>query len=175
MQKRNMKIRSVRLLPLFLAFSFLIGITATVYAHGKDHQPKEEPSDHMQLMRDVKKKIPEDYRIMDRTPVVPDEKSLQQGQRLFQDSCMVCHGEKGDGKGPVAAELQTPPANFLDKKHSAMYGPGEKHWLIGNGTGETGMPGFSLLTPLQRWHLVNYIFHLQEETQGELESLFDSK
>lgn len=59
--------------------------------------------------------------------------------------------------------MKTPPANFLEKKHSAIYGPGEKYWIIGNGTGKTGMPAFSQLTPVQRWHLVNYIIHLQEE------------
>jgi mono/diheme cytochrome c family protein len=174
---RIQNIRNILLsfLTVFLTFSLIIAASTSAYAHGKDHQPKDESSDHMKMMQDVKKGIPEDYRIMERTPVIPDEKSLQQGQQLFLDNCVVCHGEKGDGKGSAAAALQTPPANFLDRKHSAMYGPGEKYWIIGNGSGETGMPGFSLLTTIQRWHLVNYIFHLQRENQGELEALFDSE
>jgi hypothetical protein len=36
----------------------------------------------------------------------------------------------------AAYVLKTPPANFLDHKHSAIYGPGEKYWIIGNGTGK---------------------------------------
>lgn len=175
MQIQNLQFMLKAFLSPFLVLIVLVVASNSASAHGKDHQPKAEPSDHMQLMLDVKKGIPEQYRIMERTPVVADEKSLQQGQQLFQDNCAVCHGEKGDGKGAAAAALQTPPANFLDKKHSAMYGPGEKYWIIGNGSGETGMPGFSLLTPIQRWHLVNYIFHLQKENQGELETLFDSE
>jgi mono/diheme cytochrome c family protein len=77
----------------------------------------------------------------------------------------VCHGEGGDGKGSAAASLKTPPANFLDKQHSDTYGPGEKFWIIGNGTGQTGMPAFTDLTLNERWHLVNYILNIQQETQ----------
>lgn len=172
MQILNMQFMLKDFLSLFLAVIVLFVASNSAFAHGKDHQPKAKPSDHMQLMLEVKKGIPEEYRIMERTPVVPDGKSLQQGQQLFQDNCVVCHGEKADGKGPAAAALETPPANFLDKKHSAMYGPGEKYWIITNGSGKTGMPGFSLLTPIQRWQLVNYIFHLQEGTEADLESLF---
>lgn len=103
---------------------------------------------------------------MERTPIVPDEKSLEQGQELFAQHCMACHGENGDGRDPAAAALQTQPANFLDAQHSGMYNPGEKYWIIGNGTGETGMPGFSQLSPEDRWHLVNHILFLQQQSKG---------
>jgi mono/diheme cytochrome c family protein len=121
----------------------------------------------MQSMLAVKEGVPEEYRIMERTPVIPDDESLQQGEKLFLQNCGVCHGEKGDGKGPAAAALKPPPANFLEKKHSAIYGPGEKYWIIDKGTGKTGMPAFPQLTPVDRWHLVNYILHLQQERSGE--------
>jgi len=34
------------------------------------------------------------------------------GQRLYQRNCLHCHGVTLDGKGPDAASLRVPPANF---------------------------------------------------------------
>lgn len=163
-----MKLRSVKcqlscLLITVLTLQLFIATSSSTLAHEKTHHADGGMSAHMQSMLAVKAGVPEEYQIMERTPILPTEESLQQGQKLFVPNCSVCHGEKGDGKGPAATAMKTPPANFLEKKHSAIYGPGEKYWIIGNGTGKTGMPAFSQLTPGQRWHLVNYIFHLQEE------------
>ena len=172
MLSRFMQVRLVRFSSLLMAFPLLIALNASAQAHGKTHQPETKMSEHMQAMMAVKEAIPEEYRIMQRTPILPSEASIQQGQKLFLQNCSICHGEQGDGKGPAAAAMPTPPANFLERKHSAMYGPGEKYWIIGNGSGKTGMPAFSMLSPLQRWQLVNYIFSLQEGDKGELEELF---
>jgi len=159
---------------IILAASLFVTMSNSVFAHGKKHMQKDEMLEHMEAMMAVKEDIPEEYRVMNRTPILPDDESLQQGEKLFQQNCSVCHGEKGDGKGPAAGAMKTPPANFLEKKHSAMYGPGEKYWIIGNGTKKTGMPAFEQLDPLQRWHLVNHILWLQQDDSGDLslESLF---
>lgn len=151
-----------------IVFLLFLVMGQIVFAHGKEkHQAKKEMSDHMKEMYALKGEIPEEYRIMERTPVIPKKKSLQQGKALFEKSCVVCHGEAGDGKGPAAETMSTPPANFLDKKHSAIYGPGEKYWIIGNGSGKTGMPEFPQIDLINRWHLVNYILHLQREGAAE--------
>ena len=39
----------------------------------------------------------------------------QTGQAIYQQHCVRCHGKALDGKGPDAASLGVPPANF----HSA--------------------------------------------------------
>ena len=154
--------RSCLLTAVFYLF-LLIVISTSALASGKGHHhPEEGMSEHMQSMQKVKEGVPEEFQIMERTPIIPDEDSLQLGRNLFLQNCSVCHGEKGDGKGPAAAALKTPPANFLDSKHSAMYGPGEKYWIIGNGTENTGMPAFTQFTPVQRWNLVNHIIQLQQ-------------
>lgn len=151
--------------PACTALLLCIVIGQVVFAHETEkHQADQGMSSHMKEMYALKDAIPEEYRIMERTPIIPDEKSLQQGQNLFEQSCAVCHGKSGDGKGPAAAAMSTPPANFLDKKHSAIYGAGEKYWIIGNGSGKTGMPGFPQINPVDRWHLVNYILHLQQDS-----------
>jgi len=160
--KSNVCDRFFEILHLLAILLLLLVISASpLLANGEGHhQPDEGTSEHMRSMMDTKKRVPDEYRIMERTPIPPSKKSLQQGRKLFLQNCSVCHGEKGNGKGPAAA-LKTPPANFLDKKHSAIYSPGEKYWIIGNGTGKTGMPAFSQFTPIDRWHLVNFILQLQ--------------
>ncbi len=135
---------------------------APSFGHGDEKHPaKEKKSDHMQAMMALKDRIPEEYRIMERTPVIPDEASLTRGRELYQKQCASCHGAQGRGDGPAAKALPSPPADFLDLEHSAIYGPGEKYWIIGHGTGTTGMPGFADIAPEERWNLVNFILDLQ--------------
>jgi mono/diheme cytochrome c family protein len=135
--------------------------TLPALAHGDKH--KKAMDAHMQTMLQIKEQIPEDYRVMDRTPVSPTPQSLARGQEMYARDCAVCHGQGGKGDGPAAAAMDPRPANFLDLEHSAIYGPGEKYWLIGNGSGETGMPAFDTLGPAERWDLVNFILSLQEK------------
>jgi mono/diheme cytochrome c family protein len=130
-------------------------------AHSVDHH--EHDTAHMEAMHAIKEQIPEELRIMDRTPLSPTPKSLARGRQLYATFCATCHGVDGRGDGPAAAGLKSPPASFLDLHHSAMYGPGEKYWIIGHGIPELGMPGFAeQLEPRQRWDLVNFILDLQE-------------
>lgn len=36
----------------------------------------------------------------------------QAGHNLYSEHCMVCHGVRGAGDGPLAEELRTPPADL---------------------------------------------------------------
>lgn len=129
---------------------------------------KTDMHSHMEAMMRLKERVPKDYKIMDRTPVTPTGESLSNGKALFLENCAVCHGNKGDGKGPAAAGMNPPPANFLEIAHSNMYRPGDKFWIITNGSIETGMPGFSQdINSVGRWHIVNYILSLQEGAKQE--------
>jgi len=108
------------------------------WAHGNEHHHEAaEGREHMRQMVQLKEQIPEEYRIMDRTPVVSDERSLQQGAALFGRFCVVCHDAEGHGDGPAGKAMNPAPADFHDLEHSATYGPGEKYWIIGNGSGAT--------------------------------------
>ncbi|MFV0122012.1 c-type cytochrome, partial [Staphylococcus aureus] len=48
-------------------------------------------------------------------PLAPDKApDIASGSALFKQNCAACHGMKGDGHGPDAAKLSTPPIAFTD-------------------------------------------------------------
>jgi mono/diheme cytochrome c family protein len=39
---------------------------------------------------------------------------IAEGRQMFEQRCVTCHGEEGNGKGPAGAGLQPPPRDFTD-------------------------------------------------------------
>lgn len=79
------------------------------------------------------------------------------GKALYAQSCAACHGDKGDGKGPLGATLKPPAADFTDAQMMAAHSSQELFDTASNGKG--AMPAFkSSLTDDQRWDLVNYLW-----------------
>ena len=48
----------------------------------------------------------------------PNASMAQDGSQIFAAKCAACHGEKGDGKGPLASNFDPKPGNFSDPKVS---------------------------------------------------------
>ena len=46
----------------------------------------------------------------------PSGSWAQDGKAIFSAKCEACHGEKGDGKGPLAKTFDPKPGNFCDPK-----------------------------------------------------------
>ena len=68
----------------------------------------------------------------------------------------MCHGPLGRGDGPLAASLQTPPANL--QQHAREHPETYLYGRISRGSPGTAMPAFGgVLTEEDRWHVVNYI------------------
>ncbi len=40
----------------------------------------------------------------------------QDGKNIYEEKCLGCHGEKGDGKGPMAVAFNPPIGSFKDPK-----------------------------------------------------------
>lgn len=160
---------------LVLIVGNLMTFKMSCFAHGtEEHHQEGESTKHMQAMLAIKDEIPEEYSIMERTPIIPDKESLTSGRKLYQQHCAVCHGEDGRGDGPAAKAMDPSPANFLDHEHSAIYGPGDKFWIIGKGNDATGMPAFGQIGAKDRWNLVNFILELQKNTDLNIRSKRES-
>lgn len=85
---------------------------------------------------------------------------MPEAERLYQINCAICHGDKGDGQGPLAvsgkfggiANLTTPVYTSMSDGtmfHSLTYGRG----LMGSYA--------SQLDRRQRWMVINYVRKLQ--------------
>ena len=90
-----------------------------------------------------------------KNPVKATKTSIQKGKEIYEKKCSLCHGDKGDGRGPASAGLNPKPTNFKDS-HGEKMTDGEHFWKITTGRG--GMPSFAKdLTEEEIWHVINYI------------------
>jgi copper transport protein len=93
-------------------------------------------------------------------PVFPDERSVTEGQMLFEANCIRCHGPLGQGDGPDAAGLDPAPVDLT--VHVPLHSDAAIYTWITSGIPGTAMPAFEeQLTDEQRWSLVNYLRTLQ--------------
>ena len=99
-----------------------------------------------------------------KNPVPATPETLAAAEMLFQDNCVLCHGEKGVGDGPGAKTIKVKPANFTDPKLQASETDGGLFWKMSNGRGP--MPAWKdELTDKERWELVNYIRKLGKDAK----------
>lgn len=89
-------------------------------------------------------------------PIVKNEHTLLEGERLFGSYCAACHGDYGLGDGPAGEGLAVKPANLTELKWKS---DGLLAMNIQNGAGV--MPAWKeVLTEEQIWMLVEYIRHI---------------
>ena len=82
--------------------------------------------------------------------------SVIRGAAVYADNCTPCHGTSGEGNGRAAAGLTIRPAN-LTEPHLFAHEPGDLFWWVSHGKGGV-MPGFAqVLTPAQRWDVINFV------------------
>lgn len=88
-------------------------------------------------------------------PLKPDAATLEEGRKLFVDRCVECHGKKGKGDGPGAADLDVRATDFT-KATFQEQSDGTLFWKTT--TGKKPMPGYGKkLTDEQRWQLVLFL------------------
>jgi len=97
--------------------------------------------------------------------------SLENGRTQYQTYCATCHGDGGLGDGPVSmtGDIQGPFAAVLP-----VAGPGSVARIRSDGHiyatiryGRRRMPSYQRIPERDRWDIVNYIRHLNE--QGSLQ------
>ena len=92
---------------------------------------------------------------------------VAKGSKLYQGSCMACHGVNADGNGPAAAAMNPPPTNF----RSAEYWEGRTNEqlkvAIKSGSPGTSMMPFTHLRPDQVTSLVAFLRTLAPSTGPE--------
>lgn len=106
---------------------------------------------------------------------IPVSQTLfEEGRQTYNDYCIGCHGEKGDGAGAAAWALHPPPRDFTQAKFkfSSRRGgelPTDQDLFdtITKGLKGTSMPPWRLLPERRRWSLVAYIKTFSDRWQTE--------
>jgi mono/diheme cytochrome c family protein len=101
-----------------------------------------------------------------------DADAIARGRKLYEQNCMSCHGQSGQGSGPLAASLSHPPADLTNHFHKAS-GEGDAYlfWRISEGAsvepfksmGSAMIPFKNMLNEDERWDTLAYVhafFHL---------------
>jgi mono/diheme cytochrome c family protein len=91
-------------------------------------------------------------------PIVPPD--LANGATIYNRECANCHGSKGMGDGPQAAQLSVPVATLGLSDFARLYTPAEWYTVVTKGDLAKSMPPFSNLTDRQRWDVVAYAISL---------------
>ncbi|MEW6330493.1 MAG: cytochrome c [Pseudomonadota bacterium] len=87
-------------------------------------------------------------------PIPADNVSRERGRKLFEANCASCHGLTGRGNGPIAARLETLPADLAAM--AGQHPDGDFAWKISEGRG--AMPAWKkILSEKQIWDIVNYL------------------
>lgn len=86
------------------------------------------------------------------------------GHRLYSQSCSSCHGISGAGDGPAGQNADPKPPPIGVRAETRDLTPTLAYNVISVGVRGTSMPGFaSVLSPQDRWNIVNYIYSLRGE------------
>ena len=99
-----------------------------------------------------------------KNPVPKSDAAIKEGQGHFQHHCQICHGLDGHNTGVPFAEKMDPPVADLGSKDVQGYTDGQLKWIIENGIGPSGMPGWKgIVDDDEMWKMVWFIRNLPEK------------
>jgi len=103
---------------------------------------------------------PDNFQKM-KNPVASNSESISNGKSLWNTHCKSCHGNKGMGDGPKAANLKTDPG---DLTKADIQGQSDGSFFYKISEGRDDMPSFKKKIPDEsdRWSLINYIRTLKK-------------
>ncbi len=126
-------------IPVVLAGLFIIGILAFV--------PKTTNQTEWKVPDADKNKV---------NPIKGDAASLATGKTLYNTHCKSCHGTKGKGDGPKAAQLDTESGDFTKASFQAQT---DGALFYKTKVGRKDMPSYKTKIPdaNDMWAVVNYM------------------
>ncbi len=103
----------------------------------------------------------------DKNPIVLNESNveiiLNFGKSVYSKQCQHCHGEAGDGKGPM---VESGAYSGVPNYKNLMIAEGQMFYSIYYGKGLMGAHSKSI-TKKEMWSVVHYIRRLQDENYGK--------
>ncbi len=127
------------------AFSFLALLIFAGVLGAADQPPAKTPPDFKIPPEDAKRE----------NPVKPTPESLAKAKKTYAIDCAMCHGEKGDGKGDMAADIKN-VTDFTKPEALRDLTDGELFYIIRKGKGDMPPEGERAKND-DVWNLVNYV------------------
>ena len=91
-------------------------------------------------------------------PVPATAESIARGRNHYQVICLVCHGERGRGDGPVGRKFEDPTPVDLNDEYTQDQTDGQLFFTITRG--RVAMPFYrDALSQQERWDVINYLRH----------------
>jgi len=122
------------------------------------------PRCHINIVPSEKEAVEGELVKAQTSPIPSTPEITERGKAVYLDACAACHGEKGDGKGPLAAFLDPKPRDFTAGKFKFRSTPSSSlptdldlFRTITQGPFGTSMPGFSRISYEDRRTLVQFI------------------
>lgn len=113
------------------------------------------------LMAFVSRKANDPWPVPDKyvkmaNPVKSDAASIAAGKELYNQHCQSCHGKKGKGDGPKAAQLDTECGDFTSADFQKQT---DGSIFYKTFEGRKDMPSYKKKIPEQNdiWSIVNYV------------------
>lgn len=91
---------------------------------------------------------------------------LQNGEAIYAEKCIQCHGPAGLGDGEQAAQLPNPVAAIGDAEVARQASPSRWYSIITQGNLDRFMPGFASLSDAERWDVTAYAFSLSTSSEA---------
>jgi mono/diheme cytochrome c family protein len=99
-----------------------------------------------------------------KNPVKSDRASVENGKKLFEKHCSVCHGKEADGQGKIADNLYPKPRNLVvitswgAKPFMDYLSDPRTYDSITNGVpGTSMMPWIKVISQRERWDIINFL------------------
>jgi|SRR6185437_6936522 mono/diheme cytochrome c family protein len=129
-------LKSLLAFPLLLLFPLSFQQTAAVPPPAAAAQPTMPPGAAQMV-----------------NPVKPTPESQALAKKMYGYDCAVCHGENGNGKGDLAAEMKPPLKDFTDPAALKDLSDGELFYIIKDGKGQMTGEG-DRMKPEGIWNMV---------------------
>lgn len=98
-----------------------------------------------------------------KNPLLASDDNLARGKRVYDTICIVCHGPKGEGDGPIIGRFPNPPNLLAERARSLP--DGQIYHIVSRGQAIMPSHGAQVL-PRDRWRLVLYLRQLQGPGQA---------
>jgi mono/diheme cytochrome c family protein len=129
----------------------LLFFLACILGAQQTQPPAEKPPEYKITAQDAHRQ----------NPVKPTPESLAKGKKTYEIDCAMCHGENGDGKGDLAADIKN-IADFTAPDTLKNLTDGELFYIIRKGKGDMPPEGDRAKND-DVWNLVNYIRSLKKK------------